>query len=176
MFMDTKSLKTARPVFDNIDANIDRLKRETSEALQKETIKHDTAIEIRAKVMSLIRAYRKTSIGKNADERDILIVSTLDMLEEELANFITSYRDRILFGKGKADAALQIGQKSSEIWSIAVADATRVDEVAELIEAGNIPNNGRNRKPGTRPEKLSVVKRAQDIVKQKQDETPQESE
>jgi len=170
MLMDPKTLKTTRPVFDNIDAIIDRLKRETSEALQKEAVKHDTAAEIRTKVVPLIRAYRKASAGKTAEERDVLIGSTLDKIEEEIINFITGCRDRILFGKGKVEAASQIGQKTSEIWTIAVADAERAVEVADLIAAGETPNNGRNRKPGTRPEKISVVKRAQEIVDQNNSE------
>jgi hypothetical protein len=61
-------------------------------------------------------------------------------------------------------------------WNAGIGDLQRIDTVAEIIKSGDTPINGKNRKPGTRPEKLSVIRRAQEEVNSTSESSDQENE
>lgn len=171
--MDPKSFEDVKPVIEIIVSALDNEKAALQDAVKDAAIRHDVITDIRTKVMAVVKSYYKVSQGKTQQEREGLFTNVLEKIESILTQEVTSHRDRTLFGKGRLESL----EKSSDIlqkqWHIAKTDASRVVELANEIKQGNIPNNGRNRKPGTRPEKLSVVKRAEQIAKlDTQDDEP----
>ena len=96
--------------------------------------------------------------------------TTLDKIEEIIGQDVTSTRDAVLYGKGKHEAIESSMSALNAAWDTGIGDLQRIDTVADMIKLGVEPINGRNRKPGTRPEKLSVVRKAQEEVEKNQTE------
>ena len=129
-------------------------------SLEKDALAHDTLNALQKKMTALIKACRKSCLGKSAEEREIIMWTTIDKLEETAQQEVTQLRDKALLAKGKADATEAALSTFKMQWEASLADLKRVEEVIELIKDGQEPVNGRNRKPGVRPEKLAVVRRA----------------
>ena len=132
-----------------------------SKSVDRDTVVHDVANAIQKKIAPLIRACRKSCIGKSPEEREIVMMTTIYKIEEMLTQDDASTRDNVLYAKGKLDALEKSVEDLHVSWNSGVADLRRINEVADMIKQGDEPVNGRNRKPGTRPEKLSVVRKAQ---------------
>jgi hypothetical protein len=169
--MDAKSLIDAQPVLDAIVTTAENTKKDVERDIDVNVTRHDAVASLQLKIVPFIKAYRKTIAGKSAEEREIISQSTIDKIEETITKELTILRDKVLYDRGRASFADDFTKKTKDIWAIALADAERVVEVVEIIERGEEPNNGRNRKPGTRPEKLSVIRKAQAIAAEKNNDT-----
>jgi len=156
-----------------IQAHINALnsdKSDLAKSVDRDTLIHDVANAIQKKIFPLIKACRKSCIGKSPEEREIVMMTTIDKIEELLMQDVASTRDNVFYAKGKLDALEKSVEDLHVSWNSGVADLRRINEVADMIKLGDEPVNGRNRKPGTRPEKLSVVRKAQAEVEKNQAE------
>ena len=151
-------------------------KSDILKAIDRDSIIHDVASAIQKKIVAMVKACRKSCIGKSAEEREIIMWTTLDKIEEIIAQDVTSTRDAILYGKGKHEAIESSMSALNATWNAGIGDLQRIDTVAEIIKSGDTPINGKNRKPGTRPEKLSVIRRAQEEVNATSVSSDQENE
>ena len=145
-------------------------KSEILKAIDRDSIIHDVASAIQKKIVAMVKACRKSCIGKSVEEREIIMWTTLDKIEEIIAQDVTTTRDAVLYGRGKHEALEKSVEDLHVSWNSGVADLRRINEVADMIKQGDEPVNGRNRKPGARPEKLSVVRKAQAEVEKDQTE------
>ena len=136
-------------------------KSEILKAIDRDSIIHDVASAIQKKIVAMVKACRKSCIGKSVEEREIIMWTTLDKIEEIIAQDVTTTRDAVLYGRGKHEAIESSMSALNAAWDAGIGDLQRIDAVADMIKQGDEPVNGRNRKPGTRPEKLSVVRKAQ---------------
>lgn len=143
-------------------------KSDLSKLVDRDTIIHDVANAIQKKIVPLIRVCRKSCIGKSPEEREIVMMTTIDKIEEMIMQDVASTRDNALYAKGKLDALEKSVADLHVAWNAGIADLRRINEVADMIKQGDEPVNGRNRKPGTRPEKLSVIRKAQAEVEKNQ--------
>ena len=146
--------------------NLDKV--DLIKTIERDTIIHDVANAIQKKIAPLVKACRKSCIGKIPEEREIIMMTTIDKIEEMLMQDVASTRDNALYAKGKLDALEKVAEDLHVTWNSGVSDLRRINEVADMIKLGEEPINGRNRKPGTRPEKLSVVRKAQEEVEKNQ--------
>jgi len=135
-------------------------KSEILKAIDRDSIIHDVASAIQKKIVAMVKACRKSCIGKSVEEREIIMWTTLDKIEEIIAQDVTTTRDAVLYGRGKHEAIESSMSALNAAWDAGIGDLQRIDAVADMIKQGDEPVNGRNRKPGTRPEKLSVVRKA----------------
>ena len=170
------SLDEFQAIIDSHSTAQNEIKSELTRQIERDTITHDVTNVIQKKIVTMLKACKKACLNKTSEEREIIVWSTFDKIEDLLAQDVSSLRDKVFYAKGKIDALNDTQNALKEKYSLSIADITRAHEVAQIIDVGEEPINGKNRKPGTRPEKLAVVRRAQDIVKQKQEETSQESE
>jgi hypothetical protein len=168
--MNKSTLASAQPVIDSIVNTQNETKKSLEHLVERETIAHDAVNVLQKKIVALIRAYRKACIGKSIEDREATASLTFDKIEETLTQDVSSLRDKVWYDRGKIDAFSDTTATIQSLWTQAVADEIRVEEVAALILSGEEPNNGKERKPGTRPEKTAVVRKAQKIVA----ESPQE--
>jgi hypothetical protein len=145
-------------------------KSEILKAIDRDSIIHDVASAIQKKIVAMVKACRKSCIGKSVEEREIIMWTTLDKIEEIIAQDVASTRDAVLYGRGKHEAIESSMSALNAVWDAGIGDLQRIDTVADMIKLGAEPINGRNRKPGTRPEKLSVVRKAQEEVEKNQTE------
>ena len=162
--MDKESLTNVSPVIDNVVIILEDDKKTLEKAMNDSIIRHDLAQEMKIKIMTLIKAYNKLVQGKNESERAVLTASLLDNIENTITSEVTSMRDRVFHTKGRIEATHACEEKLQNTWSIALADAARVEEVAKMISSGEEPSVGNARKIGARPEKISVVRRAKAIA------------
>jgi len=151
-------------------------KSEILKAIDRDSIIHDVASAIQKKIVVMVKACRKSCIGKSTEEREIIMWTTLDKIEEIIAQDVASTRDAVLYGKGKHEAIESSMSALNASWDAGIGDLQRIDTAAEIIKSGDTPINGKNRKPGTRPEKLSVVRRAQEEVNSTSVSSVQENE
>jgi hypothetical protein len=145
-------------------------KSEILKAIDRDSIIHDVASAIQKKIVAMVKACRKSCIGKSVEEREIIMWTTLDKIEEIIAQDVASTRDAVLYGRGKHEAIESSMSALNAVWDAGIGDLQRIDTVADMIKLGAEPINGRNRKPGTRPEKLAVVRKAQEEVEKNQTE------
>ena len=145
-------------------------KSEILKAIDRDSIIHDVASAIQKKIVAMVKACRKSCIGKSVEEREIIMWTTLDKIEEIIAQDVTTTRDAVLYGRGKHEAIESSMSALNAAWDAGIGDLQRIDAVADMIKQGDEPVNGRNRKPGARPEKLSVVRKARAEVEKDQTE------
>jgi len=167
---DTVALIDIQNIVSGYNATQAADKSEILKAIDRDSIIHDVASAIQKKIVVMTKTCRKSCIGKSVEEREIIMWTTLDKIEEIIAQDVTSTRDAVLYGRGKHEAIESSMSALNAAWDAGIGDLQRIDAVADMIKLGAEPINGRNRKPGTRPEKLSVVRKAQEEVEKNQTE------
>lgn len=164
--MDKETLLQVKPIFDQIIQDTSEFSRQAVLDVRDQEIKHDTTKAITTLLMAYTKAYRAAIIGKNAEEITIISNKIVEKIEQTLNDNLATQRDNLNFLKGKNAAIQELHDKPSTIYRQNLADAERAEELAKEIAAGQKPANGKSWKPGTRPEKLSVVRRAQNLAKE----------
>ena len=167
---DTFALPDIQSIINSYTSSQDADKSEVLKTIDRDAVVHDVSNAIQKKIAVMVKACRKSCIGKSAEEREVVLWATLDKIEEIIAQDVTSTRDAVLYGRGKHEAIETSMSALNAAWDAGIGDLQRIDAVADMIKLGAEPINGRNRKPGTRPEKLSVVRKAQEEVEKNQTE------
>jgi hypothetical protein len=173
---DTFALPDIQSIINGYTSTQDADKSEVLKTIDRDAVVHDVSNAIQKKIAVMVKACRKSCIGKSAEEREVVLWATLDKIEEITSQDVQTARDTVFYNKGKHDAMDSAVRALNAAWDAGIADLQRINEVADLIKSGDTPINGKNRKPGTRPEKLSVIRRAQEEVNATSESSVQENE
>lgn len=157
--MTSKSIEEVQPLIDQITNIASESRKESNDSMQNALLKHDCYGEIAGQVKSLIVAYRKLSSSKTTEERIVLTNSLCDEIEKSMDKMIRDQRDLYFFQKGKTETAHNIEQGIKNCYSQQLGDAKKVEDLAEDQEKLQQVLETKW-KPGTRPEKIAVVRRA----------------
>ncbi len=174
--MNKEQLKEVSPLIDKIALQAQIFINDESLNCNNLLKEQEIVAPFANKITTLTRAFRTAAVGKNHDEIASLAAALTDKIDQTINVHLQEIKIKAIIANSKKDGFIDLKQKIIDTYNDTLGDAERIEEVVTLIETGNEPALGRKRKMGTRPEKLSVVRRAQDVVKQKQDEKSQESE
>jgi hypothetical protein len=173
--MKKSSLEDARQVFVDIADEEKRIAREVDDNIKRMSEKYEVIVSIKSYVDALVGSFRKGYSSLSVDEKEKLVNLFVDRLSSYLEGEAKASRDLVMINKGKSIAGNEFAKRAIEKYETVLNEALRIEEVASKLENNEIIPNGRNRKAGTRPEKLSVIRKAQAIIESKQ-ETPDAEE
>jgi hypothetical protein len=173
--MNKTSLKDVSPLIELITQHAQTLIVDEDIICANLLKEQDVLIPFVNKITVLTKAFRTASSGKSPEEIVALSAAVVDKIDQTISLHFQEMKIKNLIANSKKAGFEELKQKIIDSYSESLGDADRIIEAVSMIESGNEPAVGRKRKLGTRPEKLSVVRHAQDIVKAKS-ETPQEGE
>ncbi len=164
--MDKTSLLQTKPVIDQISQETETLLRQLELDLKTQEIKYEVIKAFVALMTTYTKAYKAAIIGKSADDIVIISNKVIEKIDQTLTDNLAMQRDSLNYMKGKQDALQDLRAKPDAIFNQNLADAERIESLAEKIVEGEQPVNGKNWKPGSRPEKLSVTRLAKKLAKE----------
>ena len=173
--MKKSSLEDTRQVFVDIADEEKRIAREVDDNIKRMSEKYEVIVSIKSYVDALVGSFRKSYSSLSGDEKEKFVNLFVDRLSSYLEGEAKASRDLVMINKGKSIAGNEFAKRAIEKYETVLNEALRIEEVASKLENNEIIPNGRNRKSGTRPEKLSIIRKAQAIIESKQ-ETPDTEE
>ena len=173
--MNKTALNEISPLIEKLTCQAQALIDSESTVSSRLAKEQEVLVPFANKISVLTRAYRTAISGKSHEDIAALSVALVDKIEQTINLYFQEIKIKDLISSSKKSGYEEMKQKIIDSYNEALGDLDRIAEVSTMIESGNEPTLGRKRKPGTRPEKLSVVRHAQDNVKAKP-ETPQEGE
>jgi hypothetical protein len=174
--MNKASLKDVSPLVDLITQHAQTLIDDEDVICANLFKEQDVLIPFASKITMLTKAFKTASSGKSPEEIVTLCSAVIDKIDQTINLHFQEMKIKNLISNSKKSGFVELKQKIVDAYATSLGDADRIDEVIALIESGNEPAVGKKRKMGTRPEKLSVVRRAEDIINQKKDESSQAGE
>lgn len=173
--MKKSSLEDARQIFVDISDEELRIAREIDDNVKRMSEKHEVIVSIKTYVDALVSSFRKGYPSLSGDEKEKLVNLFIDRLSSYIDGEVKSARDIVMINKGKSIAGNDFAKRAMEKYETVLSETLRIEDVAIKLENNEVIPNGRNRKTGTRPEKLSVIRKAQAIVEKNQ-ENPESEE
>jgi hypothetical protein len=167
--MKKSSLEDVKQLFVNLSSEEKRIASELDDNVKRMSEKHDVIAGIKSHIDTLVSSFRKGYPTLSGEEREKLVNLFIDRLASHLDNELKSARDFVMINRGKSAAGNDAARRILERYDFALNESIRVEEVAKKIEDNEVVPNGRTRKVGTRPEKLSVIRKAQELVQQNQE-------
>ena len=89
---DTVALIDIQNIVSGYNATQSAEKSDILKAIDRDSIIHDVASAIQKKIVVMTKTCRKSCIGKSVEEREIIMWTTLDKIEEIIAQDVTSTR------------------------------------------------------------------------------------
>jgi len=153
----------SKRIIDLTKEEIDALVRENETLISKVSDRHEVHRETKEHFANLQSAYRKALKSEGVD-REALADAIFAKMSEYLDGNVRDHREFIISLKGKNEALLATKGVLEKHFTLVTTEETRVREIASKIENGEAVPNGRSRKPGTRPEKISDVRKAEELL------------
>lgn len=163
--MKKNSLEDVKQLFLDIASREEQTGKALEIAIQKESDRYATLQSVKSFVDSLVSAFKKSYHTLSPEEKEKLVSVFLEKLASHVDSEVRASRDSVLISKGKMSASTEASRRILEFYQQSLDEAGRVEEVAKKISAGEEIPNGRRRRPGERPEKLSVIRKAQAAIK-----------
>ena len=174
--MNKSSLKDVSPLIDLIAQHAQTFIDDEDVAHSNLLKEQEILIPFASKITVLTRAFRTASSGKSPEEIIALSNAVVDKIDQTISMHFQEIKIKDLISNSKKIGFNELKQKIIDAYHESLGDSDRIEEVIALIESGNEPAVGRKRKAGTRPEKLSTNRRAQDAINQNKVETSQDGE
>jgi hypothetical protein len=172
--MKKSSLEDTKKLFEDLASEEARIASELDVNVKRMSEKHDTIAAIKTYVDTLTNSFKKGYPTLSGEEKEKLVNLFIDRITSYLDNELKSARDSVMTNRGKSAAGNDASKRILEKYDSALNELIRVEEVAQKLENNEEIPNGRKRKTGTRPEKLSVLRKAQELVQNKHDEPESE--
>lgn len=168
--MTKENLENTKRLFVDTMRQSEEKARESTELTKRFIDRHDSLVAIQNTIKIIIAACRSSLAESQQDNREAILNATISKIDDSVSKEVIAARDLVMIHKGKVAAYSDSATGAMEIWDTEMNSVLRAEEVAEEIYKSKVPSNGKNRKPGSRPEKLSIVRRAQEIIAAEQKE------
>ena len=162
--MKKSSLEDSKHLFLELARAEDQIVKTLEATVQKETVRYSVLQNVKSNVDALVAAFRKSYQGLSQEEKESLVNIFIEKITSHIDSEARASRDGILISKGKISALEDSSRRILDGFQSALDEAARVEEIAEKIVSGEEIPNGRKRKPGTRPERISLIRKAQSSI------------
>lgn len=175
--MKKSTLIDVRPLIDSFSSTV--LEKATNADLlaSKLNDKYTVTTEIQTFLTGLISSFRTSYVSLALQEREKLVDVFIEKIESKINSDIKEIRNSFAILTTHSSTSKELISLLEEKFKSALKEAEGIEHieiVAQQIKDGEVIHNGRNRKPGTRPERLSTIRKAQQLINDNK-QTDQES-
>lgn len=172
--MKKSSLEDTKKLFVDLANEEARIANDLDVSVKRMSEKHETIAGIKTYIDTLTNSFKKAYPALSLEEKEKLVNLFIDRLTSHIDGELKTARDTVMINKGKSTAGNDAAKRILEKYDSVLNEVIRVEEVAQKLENNEEVPNGRKRKTGTRPEKLSILRKAQELVQLNQEPIAEE--
>ena len=165
--MKKSTIVDIRPLIDAFSSTVLEKATNADSLASKLNDKHAVVAEIQTFLTGLISAFRKSYATLTPQEREKLVDVFIEKIESKMNSDIKEIRNSFAILTTHSSTSKDLISLLEEKFKSALKEAEdieRIEVVAQQIKDGEVIPSGRNRKPGTRPERLSTIRKAQQLI------------